>query len=309
MNVWQAVWQALFQRELLRGKPLKRLGGEYESRTHLHGFAIRCVTAPPTRRSQGSCNPCHFVAQAGLLICDVLLWIVFCGKTNLTKLNEWVYIMSDYAKRRKMMVDAQVRPQDVTKFPIIDAMLKVPRESYVPDNMREAAYIGEHLVLNDTRVILEPRTFSKILDALDIDSDEVVLDIGCGLGYSTAVIARLADAVVAVEDNAEMAEEAQSTLSSNGVDNAAVIAGVLSEGAAKHGPYDVIMLQGAVEYVPDAILDQLKEGGRIGCIFAEAALGLARIGYKIDGVVSWRFAFNATAPVLDGFKRPEAFTL
>lgn len=208
-----------------------------------------------------------------------------------------------------MMVDTQIRPQDVTKFPIIDAMLKVPRESYVPDSKREAAYVGEHLALSDTRVMLEPRTFAKILDALDIDPTEVVLDIGCGLGYSTAIISRLADAVVAVEDNAEMAEEAQSTLSSSGVDNAAVIEGILAEGAAKHGPYDVIMLQGAAEFVPDAILDQLKEGGRIGCIFAEAALGMARIGYKIDGVVSWRFAFNATAPLLDGFKAPETFTL
>ncbi|WP_456386282.1 protein-L-isoaspartate O-methyltransferase family protein [Profundibacter sp.] len=217
--------------------------------------------------------------------------------------------MSDYSTRRTQMVDSQVRPQDVTKFPILEAMLEVPRESYVPDSLREAAYISENLALGETRVVLEPRTFAKLLDALDIDPDEVVLDIGCGLGYSTAILARLADAVVAVEEDGAMAEEAQATLSSNGVDNAAVIEAVISDGAAKHGPYDVIILEGAAERVPDVILDQLKEGGRIGCIFAEGALGVARIGYKIDGEVTWRFAFNANAPVLKGFEHPKPFTL
>ena len=239
----------------------------------------------------------------------MLLWPRFCGKTDSVELNEWVYAMSDYTTRRTMMVDTQVRPQDVTKFPVLEAMLQVPRESYVPDGLREAAYISENLMLGASSVMLEPRTFAKLLDGLDIDPHEVVLDIGCGLGYSTAVIARLADAVVAVTDDADMAEEAQATLSGNGVDNAAVIEAELAEGAAKHGPYDVIILEGAAEHVPGAILDQLKEGGRIGCLFAEGALGVARIGYKIDGVVTWRYAFNASAPVLNGFGQPDAFTL
>ncbi len=217
--------------------------------------------------------------------------------------------MSDFTTRRTMMVDTQVRPQDVTKFTVLEAMLHVPRESYVPDALREAAYISENLSLGASRVMLEPRTFAKLLDALDIDSHEVVLDVGCGLGYSTAVIARLADAVVAVEEDADMAKEAQTLLSGNGVDNAAVIEAVLAEGAAKHGPYDVIVLEGAAEHVPAAILDQLKEGGRIGCLFAENALGVARVGYKIDGDVTWRYDFNASAPVLNGFEQPASFAL
>ncbi|WP_428545704.1 protein-L-isoaspartate O-methyltransferase family protein [Profundibacter sp.] len=217
--------------------------------------------------------------------------------------------MSDYSTRRTMMVDTQVRPSDVTKFPIIEAMLDVPREAYVPDNKREEAYVSENVALGSTRVMLEPRTFAKLLDGLDISPDETVLDIGCGLGYSTAIIARLAEAVVAVEDDAEMAAEAQQTLSSNDVDNAAVIENKLSEGAAKHGPYDVIMIEGGVEVVPAEILAQLKDGGRIGCIFMEDALGVARIGYKIDGDVTWRFAFNASAPVLPGFEAPKGFVL
>ena len=217
--------------------------------------------------------------------------------------------MTDYATRRTMMVDTQVRPSDVTKFNIIDAMLTVRREMFTPDDKREIAYVSENVPLGGDRVMLEPRTLAKILDAVDIQSDELVLDLGCGLGYSAALIARLADAVVAVEEDAGMAKEAENLLVSENVDNAAVIAAPLTEGAPKHGPYDVITLQGAVAQVPQAILDQLKEGGRIAALFMEGGLGVCRLGYKIDGDVSWRFEFNASAPVLNGFERTEAFVL
>ncbi|MEO1639322.1 MAG: protein-L-isoaspartate O-methyltransferase [Pseudomonadota bacterium] len=215
--------------------------------------------------------------------------------------------MADYTARRTMMVDTQVRPSDVTKFPIIDAMLNTPREAYVPDNLREAAYIGENLSIADDRVMLEPRTLAKMLDSLDLQPDHVALDIGCGLGYSTAVCAAICDFVVAVEDDEGRAAEAQSLLSENGVDNAAVMQGDLAAGAPKSGPYDVILLQGGVEAMPEAILDQLREGGRIACIFHEAALGVVRIGHKIDGQVSWRFSFNASAPILEGFAKDAVF--
>ena len=217
--------------------------------------------------------------------------------------------MSDFSSRRVMMVDTQVRPSDVTKFPIIEAMLAIPREVYVPAAKREAAYIGENVDLAPGRVVLEPRTLAKLLDALDVQPSETVLDLGCGLGYSTAVIARMADAVVAVEEDAALAAEAQRTLSAEGVDNAAVIVGPLAAGDAKHAPYDVITLQGGVEVVPEALLAQLKEGGRIGAVFMEGALGTAMVGYKIDGAVTWRFAFNAAAPVLPGFAKARAFAL
>ncbi|NGQ93230.1 protein-L-isoaspartate O-methyltransferase [Rhodobacter sp. HX-7-19] len=217
--------------------------------------------------------------------------------------------MSDFATRRVMMVDTQVRPSDVTKFPIIEAMLSVPREVFVPSARREAAYMGENIDIAPGRVVLEPRTLAKLLDALDIQPGELVLDLGCGLGYSTAVIARLCDAVVAVEEDADLAAEAQRTLSAEGVDNAAVVVGALAAGDARHAPFDVITLQGGVEVVPQALLDQLKEGGRIGAVFMEGALGTARIGYKIDGVVSWRQAFNASAPVLPGFAASRGFVL
>lgn len=217
--------------------------------------------------------------------------------------------MSDYANRRVMMVDTQVRPSDVTKFPIIDAMLSVPRELYVPHARREAAYVGENLEIGTGRVLLEARSLAKLLDALDIQPNELVLDLGCGLGYSSAVIARLADTVVAVEEDAVLATEAQRLLSEEGVDNALVIAGPLTQGAAKHAPYDVITLQGAVETIPEAVLAQLKQGGRIGALFMSGELGTAMVGFKSEAGISWRPVFNATAPVLDGFRKARSFSL
>lgn len=217
--------------------------------------------------------------------------------------------MTDFAARRRIMVDTQVRPSDVTKFPIIEAMLNVPRELFVPDSMREAAYVEDAIPLSGGRVVLEPRTFAKILDNLNIADSELVLDIGCGLGYSSAVAARMAQLVVAVEQDEAMVDEAQALLTEAGVDNAVVQAGELAEGAAEHGPYDVIMVQGGVEDVPARLVDQLKDGGRIACIFMDGDLGAVRIGHKANGRVSWRFVFNAGAPILPGFKKMSEFAL
>jgi protein-L-isoaspartate(D-aspartate) O-methyltransferase len=217
--------------------------------------------------------------------------------------------MSEFASRRVMMVDTQVRPSDVTKFPIIDAMLTVPREVYVPAARREAAYVGENLSIAQGRVMLEARTLAKLLDALDIQPTEMVLDVGCGLGYSSAVIARLAETVVALEADEVLAADGGRLLSEEGVDNAVVVTGALAAGAAKHAPYDVITVQGGVETVPEALLAQLKDGGRIGAIFMEGALGTAKVGYMNEGRVTWRPVFNATAPVIDGFQRLKGFVL
>lgn len=217
--------------------------------------------------------------------------------------------MADYLQRRTAMVDTQIRPSDVTKFPIIEAMLTVPREEFVPDAKREAAYVGENLDLGGGRVMLEARTLGKMLSALDIRLDDAVLDLGCGYGYSSAVIARMVEAVVAVESDEAMAEEAQVRLSRLGADNVAVQTGPLAEGDAKHGPYDVITIQGGVSQVPDALLDQLREGGRIGAIFVDGALGTCRIGQKRNGKVAWDFAFNAGAPTLAGFEAETEFAL
>ncbi|MFV0491619.1 MAG: protein-L-isoaspartate O-methyltransferase family protein [Pseudorhodobacter sp.] len=217
--------------------------------------------------------------------------------------------MTNFSLRRTMMVDTQVRPSDVTKFPIIEAMLAVPREAYVGEGQREAAYLGDNLDLGPGRVLLEARSLAKLLDVIDVQPSEVVLDIGCAYGYSSAVIARMADAVIAVEEDETLAADAQERLSEQGVDNVAVVTGVLAEGAAKHGPYDVILIQGAVESVPQVITDQLAENGRIGAIFMKGRLGVARIGHKGTDRVYWRDVFNASAPVLPGFSEAAEFAL
>lgn len=217
--------------------------------------------------------------------------------------------MPDYATRRRVMVDTQVRPSDVTKFPVIDAMLTVPRELFVPAELREAAYVGENLRLAPGRVLLDPRTFAKMLDALDLQPHDVVLDVGSGLGYSVAVAARLAETVVGVEEIAGLADEAEATLGAQGIDNATVVTAPLAEGAPKHGPYDVVIVQGGVEVLPDALVEQVKQGGHVACLFMQGPLGVVRIGYRNAAGIDWRDAFHAAAPVLPGFARAPAFSL
>lgn len=215
--------------------------------------------------------------------------------------------MSDFKSLRTMMVDTQIRPSDVTKYPIIEAMLTIPREEFVPDALRGAAYAGAPVDLGDGRVMLEPRTLAKTLDALNIRSDSAVLVLGAGLGYSAAVVAHFSDFVVALEEDEAMAEDAEKRLAEAGADNVAVLTGALTSGDARHGPYDVILVEGAVEEMPVGLTDQLKEGGRIAAIFADGDMGDVRIGYRIGNRIDWRLAFNASAPILPGFKKEAEF--
>ena len=215
--------------------------------------------------------------------------------------------MIDFAAAREAMVDSQVRPSDVTAYPIIAAMLDVPREDYVPEAFRSVAYLGEHIPLAPGRVLLDPRVFAKLLNALDVSRTDLVLDVGCGLGYSTAVIARIAEAVIALEEDEALAGEAETRIGTHSVDNAMVQTGPLTQGVARHGPYDAILVEGGVETVPETLTDQLKEGGRIVAIFGDGHKGQARIGLKSKTGMVWRRAFDATAPVLGGFTLSKEF--
>jgi protein-L-isoaspartate(D-aspartate) O-methyltransferase len=215
--------------------------------------------------------------------------------------------MTDFAAAREAMVDTQVRPADVTRYPIIGAMLAVPREDYVPEALRPVAYLGEHVPLGPGRVLLDPRVFAKLLDALDVGPKDLVLDVGCGLGYSTAVLARMAEAVVALEEDATLAGEADALLAAHGVDTAVVQVGPLAAGVPEHGPFDAILIEGAIEVFPQALGDQLKPGGRVAAIFADGPAGLARLGVRSAGGISWRGVFDASAPVLPGFAATKAF--
>jgi protein-L-isoaspartate(D-aspartate) O-methyltransferase len=270
-----------------------------------HGFAIRCVT----RRAPGEIGQANALRKVRITCAKMLPTVSFCVMRSKAKLDRRVQFMPDFASRRVMMVDTQVRPSDVTKFPIIAAMLDVPRERFVPADRREAAYAEDNVPLKAGRVLLEARTLAKMLDALDIQPGDLVLDIATGLGYSAAVMAKMAEAVVAVEEDEGLASEAEAALAAAGADNAVVVTAPLTQGAPKHGPYDIITLQGAVEIVPKALTDQLKEGGRIACLFMDGELGVCRIGLMIGGQVNWRDIFNAAAPVLPGFAREREFVL
>jgi protein-L-isoaspartate O-methyltransferase len=191
----------------------------------------------------------------------------------------------------------------ISPFALADMLLVVWRSSRM---LRQLAVLYGSPVGQLRSLAMLKRALAALLWA---GGSELVLDIGSGLGYSAAVIARLAEAVVAVESDEAMAEEAQAILSREGADNVILHHGPLAAGAPQHGPYDAIIIQGAVGEVPGAILEQLKDEGRIACLFMEGALGVVRIGYKLDGGISWRYAFNASAPVLAGFEKQVAFSL
>lgn len=215
--------------------------------------------------------------------------------------------MADFAQARITMVDTQVRPSDVTSFPIIEAMLSVPREEFVPASLRDLAYVGGPVPTAPGRALLDARVIGKMLDAIDITPSDSVLEIGAGMGYITALLARLGQAVVAIEEDTDLAAEAEAALGAIGADNAAVLTGPMVEGSARNGPYDAIFVSGAVETLPEALLAQLREGGRIVAIFMDGALGEVRLGRKGAGGISWRMEFNATAEVLPGFTREMGF--
>ncbi|MBC8408647.1 MAG: protein-L-isoaspartate O-methyltransferase [Rhodobacteraceae bacterium] len=214
--------------------------------------------------------------------------------------------MIDFTERRIAMVDTQVRPSDVTKFPIIDAMLKISREQFLPNNLRSIAYIGDHISLKNNRVLLDPRIFAKMLDALELKTGELVLVIGCGNGYGVAVMSQIAEAVVGI-DEPDMCSDAEECLASQEIDNAYIVEGVLNLGNKKHGPYDSVFIEGGVEEIPMAIIEQLKDGGRMVALFADGIVGRVMLGIKKGKNINWRFEFNAMAPILNGFEKEKEF--
>jgi protein-L-isoaspartate(D-aspartate) O-methyltransferase len=215
--------------------------------------------------------------------------------------------MIDFAAARVAMVDRQVRTADVTLYPIIDAMLAVPREDFVPSAWRPVAYLGEHVPIAPRRVLLDPRVFAKLLDALNPGPSDLVLDVGCGYGYSAAVIGRMAEAVVALEEDPDLAAEAEALLAAHAVDNAVVQTGPLAAGDPEHAPFDAVIVEGAVETLPETIAEQVKPGGRIAAVFAVGAGGQARLGLRTEAGLTWRRLFDAAAPVLPGFETTKAF--
>jgi protein-L-isoaspartate(D-aspartate) O-methyltransferase len=209
--------------------------------------------------------------------------------------------MVDYAQARRMMVDGQVRTADVTDLRIIAAMLEVPRERFAPG--REAiAYLDADLPVpgGAARAMLKPMVFAKLLQAAEIAPGDTVLDVGCATGYSAAVLARLAGRVVALEENA-----GQTMLAD--LPNVTVVAGLLNAGWENGAPYDVIIVEGAVEIVPQALLGQLKDGGRLLAVAGTMPMGKATIYRASGGHVTAQPLFDAAARALPGFAKPPAF--
>ena len=216
--------------------------------------------------------------------------------------------MHDYTQAREAMVDRQVRPADVTRRNIIDAMQRIPREAFVPGSQRTVAYVDRDVPLGKGRALLAPRTFAKMLDTAEIEPGETVLDIGCGMGYSSAVIARLCRGVIAVEEDEGMASAAEANLAALAIDNAVVLNEPLAKGVPGEGPYDAIVVSGgAVATAPTALYDQLAEGGRLIAVWMDGGTGQARLSVKSGDDVATRWVFDAAAPILPGFEAKPSF--
>jgi protein-L-isoaspartate(D-aspartate) O-methyltransferase len=221
--------------------------------------------------------------------------------------------MIDAAVQRKNMVESQVRPSDVTDRRIPRAMLSIPREQFVPPHLKSLAYIDNELPLTSSRdgarALMAPRTFAKLVQLAELGETDLVLDVGCATGYSAAVLATLAQTVVALECDPGLAAMATRTLAAFRCDTVAVVTGDLAHGYPKEGPYDAILVEGAVASMPRALLEQLRDGGRLVAILVDGGVSQAvrwrRLGETFDRIA----AFDAAAPLLPGFEPASGFVL
>jgi protein-L-isoaspartate(D-aspartate) O-methyltransferase len=182
--------------------------------------------------------------------------------------------MLDFAQARRMMVDSQLRTFDVNDIPLLDAMDDIPRERFVPPGRENLAYIDRDILVSEgreRRCMLAPMVLARMIQALGIEPGMRVLDVACGRGYSAAVLARLGATVTALEASEELAATARQSLSAAGVDRVRVVSGHLSQGYPPHAPYDAVLINGAVEVRPEALLQQLAESGRLICVMSAPA--------------------------------------
>jgi protein-L-isoaspartate(D-aspartate) O-methyltransferase len=219
--------------------------------------------------------------------------------------------MSGFSTARQKMVDGQVRPSDVTDSRIIDAMLEVPREAFVPENQRAMAYLDLDLDVSAAgaarRCLIKPVVTAKMLQAAEIGDTDSVLVVGCATGYSAAVTAKLAGRVTATESDSALAAKAKEVLAGLGIGNVTIREAAAADGDSANAPYDVIMLDGATEITPDRLYAQLREGGRLVGVFAMSQPPRATIVTRSHGDFGHRALFDAVVPVLPGLERLPAF--
>jgi protein-L-isoaspartate(D-aspartate) O-methyltransferase len=215
--------------------------------------------------------------------------------------------MNEFSAVRRSMVEGQIRPNRVTDSRVVAAMAEVPRELFVPRALRGVAYVDEDIEIAPGRYLMEPRVFARLIQAAAIAEGDIVLDIGCGRGYSTAVLARLAATVVALESDQDLAAKAGETLAKLEIDNAVVVGGALAEGYPEQGPYDVIFVSGAVDEVPEALTAQLAEGGRLAAVIGRGGAGRATLIVRHQELLARRALFEAAAPLLPGFATEPGF--
>jgi protein-L-isoaspartate(D-aspartate) O-methyltransferase len=213
----------------------------------------------------------------------------------------------DFARARDIMVESQVRPSDVTDLRIVAAMRRLPRELFAPAQKRSLAYADLELEVAAGRVLLRPRDLAKLLQALAPQPGERALEIAGATGYGAAVLAACCAEVVSLDPDASLSFAARAALAAAGISNVQTVSTVAADGWSDAAPYDLILLNGAAEIVPDAWLSQLKPGGRLGVIVRHGAAGEARIYTRTENDIAYRVVFDAFPPVAQGLTRPPAF--
>ncbi len=215
--------------------------------------------------------------------------------------------MFDAAAARRHMVDGQIRTADVTNPDLIAAVQAVPRELFVPPAMASQAYCDGDVSLGHGRALLRPIVLGKLLQGALIGASDRVLVVGCGAGYSAAVLAHMGAAVTALEEDPDLARRAQAALAEAGAGQVKVVIGPLTAGWPDGAPYDLILLDGAIEVAPNALGRQLSPTGRVAAVFGRGPAAKAMIYRLVEGQLVGRPIFDAAAPVLPGFAAPPTF--